>query len=248
MSAATRSVRDVSQTSMQHPAGTSRATEAAGELVDRQAAVYRRQVAHDIRHELGTIMMLESALMTSKDLGQESRVRVLQLIAESHWLDELIRAYDAVPGGGGGDANGLIRLDELVTDIVRPIQLSGAAEVSVDAEVVCLQLDRLSLWRAVRNVLCNALDAAGPHGRLAVHVSSVDGFAAIDFDDDGPGFERDDSTGASHGLSIVEEFVDSCGGRIEIGRSELGGCRVRLLLPERDADQSGSVHRAHCAL
>ncbi|HYU05103.1 MAG TPA: HAMP domain-containing sensor histidine kinase [Jatrophihabitantaceae bacterium] len=247
MSAAARSVPDIGQTSVQQrPVGTSRATKAPGETADRQAAVYRHQVAHDIRHELGTIMMLEAALMTSKDLGQESRGRVLQLIAESHWLDELIRAYDAVPGCG--DTNGPVRLDELVTDIVRPIQLSGAAEVSVHAEAVSVQLDRLSLWRAVRNVLCNALDAAGPHGRLTANVSSVDGFAAIDFDDDGPGFEHDDSTRTSHGLSIVEEFVDSCGGRIEIGRSEQGGCRVRMLLPEHDAVQSGSVQRAHCAL
>lgn len=247
MSAAARPVRDIGQPSLQQrPTGRSRATEAAGEAVDPRAAVYRRQVAHDIRHELGTIMMLESALITSKDLGQESRVRVLQLIAESHWLDELIRAYDDVPGCG--DANGPVRIDKLLTDIVRPIQLSGAAKVSVHAEAVSVQLDRLSLWRAVRNVLCNALDAAGPHGRLAVHVSSVDGFAAIDIDDDGPGFERDHSTGTSHGLSIVKEFIDSCGGRIEIGRGELGGCRVRLLLPEHDAEESGSVHRAHCAL
>jgi signal transduction histidine kinase len=247
MSAAARSVRGIGQPSVQQrPTGTSQPTEATSEAVDPRAAVYRHQVAHDIRHELGTIMMLGSALMTSKDLGQESRARVLQLIAESHWLDELIRAYDAVPGRG--DANGPVRLDELVTDIVRPIQLSGAAEVSVHAEAVSVQLDRLSLWRAVRNVLCNALDATGPHGRLAAHVSSVDGVAEINFDDDGPGFERDDSTRTSHGLSIVEEFVDSCGGRIEIGRSELGGCRVRMLLPEHDAEQSGSVHRAHCAL
>ncbi len=70
MSAAARSVPDTGQTSVQlRPAGASRATKAPGETVDRQAAVYRHQVAHDIRHELGTIMMLESALITSKDLG-----------------------------------------------------------------------------------------------------------------------------------------------------------------------------------
>jgi signal transduction histidine kinase len=225
---------------------TSRATEAAGGRVDRREAAYRRQVAHDIRHELGTIMMLGSALMTSKDMGQDSRVRVMQLIAESHWLDELIRAYDDVPGGG--NANSPIRLDEVVTDIVRSIQLSGALQVSVHTEVVYARVDRLSLWRAVRNVVCNAFAAAGPHGRLAARVSSIDGFAAIDFDDDGPGFEQADSTKTSHGLSIVKQFVDSCGGRMEISRSDLGGCHTRLLLPEYHAEQSGSVRHARSAM
>jgi signal transduction histidine kinase len=225
---------------------TSRATEAAGEKVDRQEAAYRLQVAHDIRHELGTIMMLASALMTSKDMGQDSRVRVLQLIAESHWLDELIRAYDDDPGGG--NANSPIRLDEVVTDIVSSMQLSGALQVSVHAEVVYARVDRLSLWRAVRNVVCNAFAAAGPHGRLAARVSSIDGFAAIDFDDDGPGFEQGDSTKTSHGLSIVKQFVDSCGGRVEISRSELGGCHIRLLLPEYHAEQPGSVRHARSAM
>lgn len=214
-------------------AGQSRANDAAA--ADVRAAAHRRQVVHDIRHELGTIMMLASALMTSKDMGHESRVRVKQLLAESHWLDELIRAYDDAPAGRK-DRNGVrpIRLDELTADIARSIELSGTAQISVDALPICAHVDRLALWRAVRNVVCNALAAAGPQGTLAVRVSSVDGFAAIDVDDDGPGFDCAESTPASLGLTIVEEFVDSCGGRVRIGRSPLGGCRVRMLLPEAD--------------
>jgi signal transduction histidine kinase len=209
--------------------------------------MHRRQVVHDIRHELGTIMMLASALMTSKDMGHESRVRVQQLLAESHWLDELIRAYDAAPSGGNGVRP--IRLDELTAEIARSIELSGTAKITVDALPICAHVDRLALWRAVRNVVCNALAAAGPEGTLAVRVSSVDGFAAIDVDDDGPGFDCAESTPASLGLTIVEEFVDSCGGRVRIGRSPLGGCRVRMLLPEADdVTYSETVQRAHSAL
>jgi signal transduction histidine kinase len=104
------------------------------------------------------------------------------------------------------------------------------------------------VWRAVRNLVCNALAAIGLNGRLVASVTSVNGFVAIDFDDDGPGFEHLDSMRTRHGLSIVQEFVDSCGGHLEISRSSLGGCRMRLLLPEYDVERSGSVDRARCAL
>jgi signal transduction histidine kinase len=213
------------------------------------AANYRRQVAHDIRHELGTIMMLASALMTSKDMGGDSRVRVKQLLAEAHWLDELIRAYDNTPADGGGRGFNPVRLDELTAGIVRSIELSGAAQITVDADAISARVDRLALWRAVRNVVCNAVEAAGSSGMLAVRVSSIDEFAAIDVDDDGPGFNPAMATTASLGLKIVAEFVESCGGRVEIGRSRLGGCQVRLLLPQADElARPEAVWRARAAV
>jgi signal transduction histidine kinase len=201
---------------------------------DGPAANYRRQVAHDIRHELGTIMMLASALMTSKDMGHDSRMRVQQLLGEAHWLDELIRAYDTTPADGRRCPEP-VRLDELTMDIVRSIELSGAALITMEADPVSARVDRLALWRAVRNVVCNAFGAAGSDGTLAVRVASIDGVAVIEVDDDGPGFDPAKATPASLGLKIVAEFLESCGGSVEIGQSSLGGCRVRLLLPEADS-------------
>jgi signal transduction histidine kinase len=200
---------------------------------DGPVANYRSQVAHDIRHELGTIMMLASALMTSKDIGGDSRMRVEQLLGEAHWLDELIRAYDTTPADSRRCLEP-VRLDELTVDIVRSVELSGAALITVEADPVSARVDRLALWRAVRNVVCNACGAAGSAGTLAVRVASVDGLAVIEVDDDGPGFDPAKATTASLGLKIVAEFLESCGGSVEIGQSSLGGCRVRLLLPEAD--------------
>lgn len=210
---------------------------------DAIAANYRRQVAHDIRHELGTIMMLASALMTSKDMGHENRLRVTQLLTEAHWLDELIRAYDTTPADGRRGFEP-VRLDELAAGIVRSIELSGAARITVEASPVSARVDRLALWRAVRNVVCNALEAAGPAGELAVRVASIGGFAAVEIDDDGPGFDATKATTASLGLKIIAEFVESCGGTVQIERGSLGGCRVRLLLPEAhdECRQEGAWH------
>jgi signal transduction histidine kinase len=199
-------------------------------------AQYRRQVGHDIRHELGTIMLLASVLTTSKDIGPVSRGRVGQILAETVWLEELIRAYDEVPSGSGRDSRAadVIRIDTLVADILRPIRLSSPTRISLVADEVSAQVNRLAFWRALRNIICNAQEAAGPDGSLAVSVSDAEGFVVVDVDDDGPGFDPQLSTPSSLGLRITAELVDSWGGHLQIGRGSLGGCGVRLVLPQGD--------------
>ncbi|MCW2648420.1 MAG: hypothetical protein JWP07_4529 [Pseudonocardiales bacterium] len=204
-------------------------------------AHYRLQVGHDIRHELSTIMLLASVLTTSKDIGPVSRGRVGQILAETHWLEELIRAYDEVPGGAGRDslAADVIRLDTLVADILRPIRLSSQTRIALVADEVSARVNRLAFWRALRNIICNAQEAAGPDGRLAVGVSAAEGFVVVDVADDGPGFDPALRTPSSLGLRITAEIVDSWGGHLQIGRGSLGGCRVRLVLPQGDPADGG---------
>src|SRR3954451_8788925 len=45
-------------------------------------ALWRRRLRHDIQHELGTIIMLASAIAVSDDIGSESKERVELLIGE----------------------------------------------------------------------------------------------------------------------------------------------------------------------
>jgi signal transduction histidine kinase len=195
-------------------------------------AQYRRQVGHDIRHELSTIRLLASVLTTSKDVGPVSRGRVGQILAETVWLEELIRAYDEASDGRDSLAPDVIRIDTLVDDILRPIRLSSRTRISLDAEAVSAQVNRLAFWRALRNIICNAQAASGADGSLAVSVSASEGFVVVDVDDDGPGFDPELSTPSSLGLRITAELVDSWGGHLQIGQGSLGGCRVRLALPE----------------
>ena len=214
----------------QHPAGSPLGPVSVPE------AQYRRQVGHDIRHELSTIRLLASVLTTSKDVGPVSRGRVGQILAETVWLEELIRAYDEVSDRNGRDsvAADVIRIDALVDDILRPVRLSSRTSISLTADAVSAQVNRLAFWRALRNIICNAQEAAGPTGRLAVTVSASGGFVVVDVDDDGPGFDPELSSPSSLGLRITAELVDSWGGHLQIGRGDLGGCRVRLVLPQGD--------------
>jgi C4-dicarboxylate-specific signal transduction histidine kinase len=67
-----------------------------------------------------------------------------------------------------------------------------------------------------------------------VLVSVESGWTVVQVDDDGPGFGAGTSGVASLGLGIVNDLISEYGGMIEMRSCELGGARVRILLPAAD--------------
>ncbi|WP_395990327.1 sensor histidine kinase [Actinomadura sp. 9N215] len=228
--------------------------------------LWRRRLRHDIRHELGTIIMLASAVVVAEDVGATSRARIEQLLGETRWLDHLLRQLD----DGADDENAdrpppspeRIRVDELTAEIVTGMRLATPHEVCFTGGEAWAHMDPVALWRAVRNVLDNACRVAD--GRVDVRVESGQGWVAVQVDDDGPGFGAD--WGARHGhasgggappagrsaaprsrdrgkpkaarrglaslgLGIVHDLISGYGGSLEIRTCEMGGARVRILLP-----------------
>jgi signal transduction histidine kinase len=190
-----------------------------------------RRIRHDIRHELGTIIMLASAVSVADDVGPASRKRVEALLGETRWLDHLLRRlddHDDRPGQGlpGPER---VRVDELVGEIVAGVRLASIRRVGYSPAPVWAHIDPLALWRAVRNVLDNACRIAAE--RVEVSVVCDDGWAVVQVDDDGPGFGGGAGGLASPGLGIVHDLVSGYGGGLEIRRCELGGARVRVTLP-----------------
>jgi putative PEP-CTERM system histidine kinase len=101
------------------------------------------------------------------------------------------------------------------------------------------------LSAVLRNLVRNALDAAGPTGRVTARGLRRDGYAVIEVEDDGPGmdptfvrnelfrpFRSTKGTGYGVGAFEAREFARKAGGRLEVD-SEVGrGTRMRLVLPE----------------
>jgi signal transduction histidine kinase len=203
--------------------------------------LWRRRLRHDIRHELGTIIMLASAVAVADDIGAGSRERVEQLLGETRWLDHLLRrldeedAVDGVSAGATGPAHEplpppeRIRVDELAAEVVTGMRLATSHEVGFDGGEAWAHMDPVALWRALRNVLDNACRVAA--GRVDVQVTADRGWVAVQVDDDGPGFGQGTSGLASLGLGIVHDLISEYGGGLEIRTCELGGARVRILLP-----------------
>ncbi len=208
--------------------------------------LWRRRLRHDIRHELGTIIMLASAVAVADDIGETSRARVEQLLGETRWLDHLIRRLDEDDDAAAEPPRHpeRIRVDELVAEAVAGARLATPHRVglAVDGPAgrAWAHMDAVALWRALRNVLDNACRVA--EGRVDVRVAVEHGWVVIQVDDDGPGFGRRAPGGLSSlGLGIVHDLVSGYGGSLEIRTGEMGGARVRLLLPAAPPPDGGPV-------
>ncbi|RFU38168.1 sensor histidine kinase, partial [Actinomadura logoneensis] len=200
------------------------------------AVLWRRRLRHDIRHELGTVIMLASAVAVADDIGPASRERVEQLLGETRWLDHLLRQLDeeGEPDDGAGAPSGpapaqRLRVDELAAEVVTGIRLATPHEVCFAGDAAWAHMDAVALWRALRNVLDNACRVA--ERRVNVRVGVEHGWVVLQVDDDGPGFGQAPGGLASLGLGIVHDLVSGYGGSLEIQTCEMGGARVRLLLP-----------------
>lgn len=193
--------------------------------------LWRRRIRHDIRHELGTIIMLASAMAVADDVGPASHKRVEALLGETRWLDHLLRRLDEDDDGPEDGLPGpeRVRVDEIVGEVVGGLRLACVKSVGYTPAPAWAHIDRLALWRAVRNILDNACRIAA--GRVEVIVAAEDGWTIVQVDDDGPGFGKGAAGLASLGLGIVHDLVAGYGGGLEIRRCELGGARVRVLLP-----------------
>jgi hypothetical protein len=231
-----------------HPSSPCRATCTGDPSGHTDRALHRRQVAHDIRHELATIMLLASTLMASKDLGNENRLRAEQLLMEARALSELLQENDhpspSNPDLDESNPSGALQLDELTTDVVSSLEIPNSMQISLDTQPIAVDIDWLSLWHLLQNIICYEVEAAGPGSQLTVRVKGIDGFAVVDVSDDTPGrgareFEaRDDPC-------IANEIAASCGAVVELGLTATGGRALRLLLPQSNtAERAGQVAHA----
>ncbi|MFC5744167.1 sensor histidine kinase [Actinomadura rugatobispora] len=212
---------------------------------EEDPGLWRRRLRHDIRHELGTIIMLASAVAVADDIGAGSRERVEQLLGETRWLDHLLRQLDE--GDDAYESTGddrrpvpmpeRIRVDDLAAEVVTGMRLATPHEVYFSGTEAWAHMDPVALWRALRNVLDNACRVAA--GRVDVRVTTDKGWVAVQVDDDGPGFGAGKAGLSSLGLGIVHDLISGYGGGLEIRTGEMGGARVRVLLPS--APPAGTV-------
>jgi signal transduction histidine kinase len=199
-----------------------------------QGDLERQKIRHDIHHELATIMLLASVVRSASDVGPASRARAEHLLGEARWLEQLLGAYDDTTRTDTSRWSlpvERVRLDALALEVLAAWQLTSRVRASVDLAEAWAYVNRLMLWRALRNVVDNAYRAVGPVGAVQVRVVVEDGWSVVQVDDDGPGFGAALPSLASLGLGIVHDFVTEFGGAVEMGSGELGGGCVRILLP-----------------
>ena len=97
---------------------------------------------------------------------------------------------------------------------------------SVDSQV------ELAAVRIAQEGVTNALRHAEAR-RAVVRVAEEAGHLVVAVDDDGRSGKAPGLGAPGHGLRGMAERAAACGGRLDIGRSDLGGWSVRATLPCR---------------
>ena len=136
---------------------------------------------------------------------------------------------------------GSVEVEGLLHDLRRARPEAERIEVAIDVPEV--QADRVLLREALAALLDNALRATAGGGRVVLSSRPHGDLVALAVDDDGPGLPdervadvlrpfatgRPDGTGL--GLPLAARIAEAHGGRLEVGRSPLGGAHVAVLLP-----------------
>jgi signal transduction histidine kinase len=191
---------------------------------------------HDIRQPTAGVLALAGAALTEAGLPESTRTCLNQIIGLAEWQSEVIEYWLNGPGRGPADSRH--------TDVVRVVNEAVAAERVTWAgeltlvwppEPVFVALHSVTMRRMAANLLANATRAAGPSGTVTIEISSHARRMLLAVEDDGPGFGRL-PMGSGLGLSAVAREAVEHHGRLECGRSSLGGGRVNLWLPLMASD------------
>ncbi len=207
-------------------------------------------VSHEIKNPLGIIH--STAEMLRKRVGSDSTANeelTTVIIDETLRLDGIVREFldfsrprqinlQPVPiGDVVGDAFGFVEAE------MEKRGISGRLEIEEGLAVVLA--DRELFYRALLNILMNAIQSMPEGGSLGVKVASSKdrpGGVIVEISDSGPGitedsqgqifkpFYTDKTRGTGLGLAIVKNIIESHQGQIEV-ESILGvGTTFRITL------------------
>lgn len=223
------------------------------ETARRRERRFVSDAAHELRTPLAALQgqlavarrhLDEPAGPVALARAEQSAERLGELAAN---LLELARLDEGTPPGRAS-AGELRDAFLLAVDDVRATPSAGGVAIeqtspaqSPDAGA---DLDAVSFGRIVRNLLANAVTAAGPGGAITAELRFVPGRLVLSIQDDGPGipadlmpralerFARADGTGSGLGLALVDALARSAGGEVSLTNTQ-PGLRAEVILPLR---------------
>jgi signal transduction histidine kinase len=197
-----------------------------GIVADATAQDGFRELCHDAKQSIATIMLLASAGEAEVEDRDQVLRRFGQIARQTRWMASLL---DDVLGTEDG-----LGLVDVAQELEQTVKIAtagfGGTLRLLASEPVHAVASPVRLRRALANLLHNAVRAAGDAGCIQVRVVDRGRNVVVEVEDDGPGFGRI-PTEHGIGLAATRRTVESFGGSLTTGASSLGGALVRVILP-----------------
>jgi signal transduction histidine kinase len=185
-----------------------------------------RGLLHDLGHQMMTLSLLADSVRDDGALSSAARQRMEIVKQEMFRIEQLVAEFMS-PDAATARAE-MVDIREIA---VEAAQLAGLAyDTSVTVEPggpAVISISTSLLRRVLRNLLDNAVRAAGPGGQVSIRIEQKPE-TVVEIADTGPGFGRAPSGAAGLGLTVVRELLHAAGGRLDIATEPAGGARVRV--------------------
>ena len=204
-------------------------------------------IAHEIRNPLGIIRGTAELLLKRSQTQDDQQTRLLKAIhEESKRLSQTVNDFldYARPRTPQKTEVDLSRILDQVLGFWEREMADQNVGVSCNVEPGQVILgDKDLIYRAVYNVLANALQAMNGKGEIDISVERSPGHLTMAIRDSGPGIEQGlkdklvdpffttKETGTGLGLSIVHSIMLSHDGRLHIDNHPDGGALIRMTFP-----------------
>jgi two-component system OmpR family sensor kinase len=228
--------------------------EARAQHAEERTRAFLADAAHELRTPIAGVQAAAETLLHHDDQLDHSERQHLQalLVREAERAGALISDLLAAARLDAGIDLDLapVSLRTLAhTEIDRVRLLHPEATVTMSGPEVVARADAAKVSSILRNVIDNAMRAAGPQGKVHVVIREQDHFAITEVWDSGPGvppsereriFERlvrldhdraKDTGGSGLGLAIARGYARAHGGDLTCEDPRGMGALFRLLLP-----------------
>jgi signal transduction histidine kinase len=211
------------------------------EIVNGELNDFAHVVSHDLKAPLRGIRTLADWITAdcANRLSTEAQEQLRLMHSRVDRMQNLIDGILQYSRAGCAEEDRVrIDLKELVAEVVDTLSPPPNMEITIEAKLPVIELERIRVFQVFQNLLSNAIKYMDkPQGRIRVGCVEEGRFWKFSVSDNGPGIEerhfekifqlfqtlsrRDDRESTGIGLTLVKKIVEMYGGEVWV-QSKLG--------------------------